>query len=121
MTRRLLIGCCYSTLATVTMTAFGASPGTWTQANLSQPRLRVAATSAGSLAFFAGGFTQTDHDNNSAILGTDIVDVYNANNGSWTTTNLSQPRDYVEASSVEGKAYFVGGWHNGPSSVVDIY
>jgi hypothetical protein len=58
--------------------------------------------------------------------GGNIVDVYDANSGQWSTSELSQSRDVAAAVTVGNKAILAGGTEyrrNGPhaSNVVDIF
>ena len=80
-------------------------------------------------AFFAGGMT-SDHNTS------DIVDIYDASTGMWSTKNLSFPRAFLgggggnsNAATVCGKAYFVNGGKFDPTnsfweerySIIDIF
>ena len=87
-----------------------------TTANLSQARYYLSATTVGNKAFFAGGAHASGYSN--------VVDIYDADTGLWSTDTLSQGRYYLSATSVGSKAIFAGGF--GPpgataSNVVDIY
>jgi hypothetical protein len=58
----------------------------------------------GNLAFFAGGRTgRTDN------TVSNIVDIFNADTGQWSTAALSQSREYLSATSVGDYALFAGG------------
>ncbi|MCP3919045.1 MAG: hypothetical protein GY711_26165 [bacterium] len=92
----------------------------WSTDELSQPRKRLAATSVGSEAIFAGG----------TAFGTysDVVDIFDAATGTWRTDTLSQARGDLAGTSVGQYAIFAGGREStgGPfnanlSDVVDIY
>jgi hypothetical protein len=95
---------------------YNASSNSWTNASLSAPRYELAATSVGSLAFFAGGY-------NTATGASSVVDIYNASSNSWTNTSLSQARYYLVAASAGSLALFAGGATNSSSfsSVVDVW
>ena len=84
-------------------------------ATLSQGRWGPAATSAGSLVFFAGG------DN--GISSSNVVDIYNTSTGIWSTATLSQPRYEPSATSAGNQVFLAGGLTgnaNVESSVVNI-
>ena len=88
---------------------------TWSTARLSVPRRDMAATSAGTKAFFAGGWTGTGEVSA-------VVDIYDAATGVWSTDVLVQPRRNLAATSVGTKALFAGGFGvNVRSPEVDIY
>jgi hypothetical protein len=83
-------------------------------------RTGIGATSAGSLALFAGG------RDGSTLL--DTVDIYDNDTGLWTTENLSVARPLTDraVASVGSLAFFAGGQFTGSvpffwSNVVDIY
>jgi hypothetical protein len=76
--------------------------GSWSTANLSQPR-SPKATSAQSLVFFGGGRNKTG--------GSDRVDIYNVTSGSWTTATLSIPRYDHAVTSSQNLVFFGGGWN----------
>ena len=86
-----------------------------TTAVLSSPRANLAATSAGDLAFFAGG--------NTAAGPSNAVDIFNASTGKWSTATLSSSRSYLTATSVENYAMFAGGTgiNFAGLATVDIY
>lgn len=89
----------------------------WSTATLSEARKGLATTSVSTKVFFAGG----DTDINPYF--SNVVDIYDENDGTWSIANLSQARTNLIATSSNGKAFFAGGdlgWPN-YSSVVDIY
>ena len=97
-------------------------PAAWFISNLSQPRVRLAAATVGSLALFAGG-----HD---AGTMSSVVDVYDASVGkpdnpaAWSTVSLSVARPGLSAVTVGSKVLFAGGanFNTGAAfSTVDIY
>lgn len=55
----------------------------WTVAQLSQPRFGISAVSKDGVVLFAGGSDVPAIP----FLAYDIVDVYHAGTGTWTTTN----------------------------------
>ncbi len=96
--------------------------GQWTTTELSGPRAAmgsaVVETPNGPIALFGGG--------TSAISGpyaTDLVEIYHANTGTWSTANLSQARAHLSAATVGSKVIFAGGItsDNSLSDRVDIY
>jgi len=88
---------------------------THTTTALSQARLNLAATSVGGYALFAGG--RANHVGN-----TNIVDIFNAMTGQWSTATLAQGRYDLAAASVGQYALFAGGYGNGSeTSMVDIF
>jgi hypothetical protein len=96
--------------------------GQWTTTSLSSPRAAmgnaVVETSDGPIALFGGGRTAV-----SGPFATDLVDIYHANTGTWSTANLSQARANLSATTVGHKVIFVGGITNDNvlSDRVDIY
>ncbi len=69
----------------------------------------------GNLAFFAGG-SYADENNS------DVVDIYNAETDTWTTTTLSVARGSLAATAVGDMVIFAGGGAaGGYSDVVDIF
>jgi hypothetical protein len=83
---------------------------------LSQGRSDLTATTAGNLAFFAGGY-------NSDIGFSATVDIYNAATGQWSSAQLSKPRTVLASTAVGNVALFAGGEGADyqSSSTVDIY
>jgi hypothetical protein len=87
----------------------------WSTAVLSSSRNRLAATSVGTRALFAGGY-------DFAGVPVDDVDLYDDSTGTWSTASLSLARGDLAAASVAGKAFFAGGTGAaGASDVVDVY
>ena len=94
---------------------------------LSQGRDRLAATSVGNYAIFAGGRTGPGPYDKSAR-----VDIYDASSGlpptepgAWLPPqSLSQARSHIAATTLGAKAFFAGGGEPVPPDyeyVVDIY
>ena len=53
-----------------------------------------------------------------------VVDIYNTTSGIWSTTNMSQARTFLAATSAGNQVFFAGGCAPGPNvitNVVDIY
>ncbi|HRB39321.1 MAG TPA: T9SS type A sorting domain-containing protein, partial [Bacteroidia bacterium] len=96
---------------------YDVTTGTWTTANLSVPRSRLAATSMGNKIYFGGGI------NNIGVVS-NVVDIYDVVSNTWTTDTLSQARQYLTAAATMGKVFFAGGTDAGlatGSNVVDIF
>jgi hypothetical protein len=89
--------------------------GTWSAANLSEPKRELSAVSAGDFALFAGGYRDT-HSLAS-------LDVFDAATGAWYADALPTGRYLMGSASWADKAFFAGGYANGigPSSRVDVY
>jgi len=100
-------------LAAMALLTTQANAQSWSTATLSVARAPDAAT-AGNKALFAGG---------SDVMSTsDVVDIYEASSGTWTTDTLSAARFLMGTASVGSKALFAGGTDTGSlSDVVDIY
>lgn len=93
---------------------FNASSLSWSVATLSAPRSMLAASSAaGRFALFAGGELAEHEGNTSKADVTDVVDVYDARSGGWSTAALSVPRKKLAATSVGDLAIFGGGYLSG--------
>jgi hypothetical protein len=93
---------------------------TQTTATLSEARYWLAATSAGDLVFFGGGYNATP------FTPSNRVDICNVTSGSWTTATLSVPRGVLAAASSGNLVFFAGGWNgtyasSSVYSTVDIY
>src|SRR5437763_1915378 len=73
-----------------------------TTAVLSAPRWGLAATTLGSSILFAGGVGP-------GLIATQIVDIYDAATGQWSTTTFPARFGARGAASVRGKALFAGG------------
>lgn len=95
-------------------------------ASLSQARSSHAATSVGHRGFFAGGFNSSKYCFGVACNAStsNMVDIYDASSGNWTTAALSQNRFLLAATSVGDLALFGGGANNVNSTLlvtVEIY
>jgi len=87
--------------------------------DLSVPRGDLSATACGEYIFFGGGRTVMS-DGTSAFHTT--VDIFNVNDRSRTTAQLSQARYWLTAGSLGDKVFFAGGMSpSGHSNRVDIY
>jgi len=106
---------------------YNISDGNWSNATLSQPRYYLAATSVGNLVLFGGGQNGTISCTSGISGGcsglSNIVDIYNVTNSTWTSATLSQPRCYLAATSVANRYTLFAGGYNGlePSNIVDIF
>jgi PKD domain/Kelch motif len=93
------------------------TPAALTQiGNLSIARYNMVVASAANKIIFAGG-------NGELVIST-RVDIYDITTGTWTTAELSAPREYMTAVSSGNKIFIAGGYENGSqiiSSRVDIY
>ncbi len=69
-------------------------------------RQAIAATTVGTKAIFAGGLGGIT---NSGI--SNVVDIYDASTGKWSTATLSQARYGLAATTVGTKAIFAGGYN----------
>jgi len=88
---------------------------------LSQARFEPSATANGNKVFFAGGYQNTDRDDN-PIDFTARVDICDALTNTWTTAELSEARFGMAAASIANKIIFAGGYGSGKASNrVDIY
>ena len=110
-----------SSTAPATLGAAVPTPGlSRTTATLSQPREGMTATTVGTKAIFAGGWTESGPSS--------VVDIYDTSTGKWSAAKLSQARYYgMVAATVGTQAIFAGGVTGNSdgrlveSSVVDIY
>jgi ELWxxDGT repeat protein len=96
----------------------------WTSETLSQARFGLSATSVGTKALFAGGQYKLSISGGTINYAySNVVDIYDSSDNSWTISILSQPRANLSATSVGSKAFFGGGFYglNVRSDVVDIY
>jgi hypothetical protein len=84
----------------------GFSEGFSTTAILSQARSGLAAASVKDLVLFGGGGYIY---NNTPIVWSDRVDIFNAISGIWTTASLSVAREDLAAASVKDLVLFGGG------------
>ena len=86
-------------------------------AMLAQGRGFIAATSVGNKALFAGGRTTQSKS------FSDVVDIYDADTGSWSTAWLLEARSFMAATCVGDKAFFAGGGNGSDTctDVVDIF
>lgn len=78
--------------------------------NLSDPR-RPSVAAAGSKVIFAGGANRID-DNCSSwcnTLPSSAIDIYDVITHTWSTSQLSQPRQGIGAVSCGNKMFFAGG------------
>jgi len=95
------------------------SKGLWSEATLSVARILGADAAAvvGTRAYFGGGHVSTG----GGAEMSDVVDVFDAVGGTWSSETLSVPRGYVAAAAVGNTVLFAGGVETGhvPSDVVD--
>ena len=87
---------------------------------MSVAREGLAATSVGNLVFLAGGLIETIGDTN-------LVEIYDVSQNTWSTAALALARSSVVAVSAGPFALFAGGWWSpdpystSEASMVDIY
>jgi hypothetical protein len=68
----------------------------------------MAAATAGDKVLFAGG----SYDEPDGIFNaTDVVDVYDARTGEWSTTHLAEPRAQMAGTTLGGTAMFGAGYN----------
>jgi len=96
------------------------STNTWSTATLSLPRGNLCATSVGAKVFFAGG---SYYDVNQILSSSNVIDIYDNSNNTWSTTTLSFGSFSLSAASISSKAVIAGGYINAStvSDKVDIY
>jgi Kelch motif protein len=73
-----------TTSASDQVDVYDASNGSWSSAQLSQPRWGMAVASVGTQVLFAGG--------SSGGAVSDVVDVYDSATGEWSTGALTAAR-----------------------------
>ena len=84
------------------------------KSKISEKRFDLAATISGEKLFIAGGQTLTQLSS--------VVDIYNLKTKSWSTDNLTYPRNSMQAVSQNGKVFFAGSSGNPEhSNTLDIY
>jgi hypothetical protein len=96
---------------------YDADTDQWSSAQLSAPRVALAATTVGHLALFAGGGSDL-------ATATDAVDIYNGQTNQWSLDHLSQGRNSLAATTIGNLALFGGGALQGgldTSNVVDVF
>lgn len=78
-------------------------------ANLSVARAQLAGTAVKDFVLFAGGYSDAPDSDS------DVVDMYHAPSGSWSTSKLSEGRGVICAVSINtpnaALAFFAGGKH----------
>jgi N-acetylneuraminic acid mutarotase len=97
-----------------TVDIYDVSTNSWSVANLSEPRIGMAAATVGNKVYFAGGYNNGSCSNK--------VDIYDISSGTWSLTALSESKAGISAVSHQNKIYFAGG-SNGIffSNRIDIY
>jgi cyanophycinase-like exopeptidase len=78
----------------------------------------LAAAAAGNKVVFAGG-------SNNGVTATDMVDIFDITNNSWSSARLSEPRMNMSALVNGNLIYFTGGASStsgsGLSNTVDVF
>ncbi len=113
---------------------YNAATGRWSTSTLPQGLAGMAATSVGQEAIFAGGAayssTTLQFGNGTVqrqVAASNLMQIYDATTGTWSTTALPQGLDNMAAVSIGSDAIFAGGLYNnyasdgGYSSAVQIY
>ncbi len=114
-----ILGCLLVTLTLCCLSSPArAADFTHTTATLSEGRTWLAATTVGNKAIFGGGIISFDGN---PFVHSDVVDIYDADTGTWSTASLSEPRGLLGAASVGDRAFFGGGGFFPPTHRVDIY
>lgn len=95
---------------------------TWTLSSLSEPRAFFSnAATVNGKAYFAGGML-VDFITDNIYGFYNIVDIYDANTGKWSTQSLSNAINGNVVIGLGSKLYSAGGrTENGVISTVDIY
>lgn len=107
-----------------TVDLYSLSSDSWSTAALTVPRNAASAASVGGKALIAGGGKLTAGFG--SYFAFDIVDIFDATTGAWTTANLSTGRMFMASTQLGSRAFFAGGISSSapPFSVrtiVDIY
>lgn len=92
-----------ATLSLLATLAFTLPASAQCSDNLSAPRGKLAATSVHDLILFAAG------DDGPGTSAGNVVDIYNATSGTWTSASLNLWRYNLAAASAGGLAFFAGG------------
>jgi hypothetical protein len=101
---------------------YDASNGHWSTATLSQARGDATAAVVGDLAIFAGGASGSTPGIPSYSILSDVVDIYDASTGGWSTAALSEARAGIAATTVGQRVLFAGGQVGfGATETVDIF
>jgi len=87
---------------------------TWSTAELSVPRWKIATIAVGNKIFFAGG-----EYGSGGWRPSKTVDIYNVSTNTWSVDSLSTPRYDIAAATVGNKIFFAGGF-KGEQSLTDI-
>ena len=85
-----------------TVDIYDNSNNSWSTATLSQARMDITATTAGSKIYFAGGFI-------GGINASKTIDIYDVVTNSWSVSSLQQPRTWMASIFAGGKIFWAGG------------
>jgi len=99
---------------------YDVSTNTWSETNLSKPRMGLAAVTVGNKVLFSGGYEATnDYD----IRVSKVIDVYDVSTNEWSVDSLQEGRAFHDAVEVNGKVYFAGGENSyqGRVNTVEVY
>lgn len=86
-----------------TVDIYDIATGSWSVTQLSVPRSAIAATTAGTKAYFAGGL-----DSNATGVSK-VIDVYDAATGQWSTMQLRDAKRGAAAVTRGDEVIFAGG------------
>jgi len=81
----------------------------WTQATLSSPRAGLTSATLGNKVYFIGGGNY-NISTNFLNTSTNIVDIFNADNGTWTAGTLNKNRTQHACAAWGNKIAVGGGW-----------
>ena len=95
------------------------STGLWSTASLSVPRILGFSGAAviGTKAFFCGGHTSASGGPNMS----DVIDIYDAQTGLWSTATLPADRGYMGVTALGNTLLCAGGQATGFASSADVY
>ena len=103
--------------------AIATATAQWTTLQLPTPRTLMEGVYAKGKVYFAGGYQQIAP----TFVASSVVDIYDISTGTWSSTNLSQPRINIGGTVLGDSILFVGGTtldasgNAELSTVMDIY
>lgn len=103
--------------------AIATATAQWTTLQLPTPRTLMEGVYAKGKVYFAGGYQQIAP----TFIASSVVDIYDIGTGTWSSTNLSQPRINIGGTVLGDSILFVGGTtfdasgNAELSTVMDIY
>lgn len=99
--------------------ALSASLVASTLSDLSAPKARLSATTVGSLAIFAGGYSSSKASA-AASDTSDIIDIYDTNLVQTSALSLSVKRGELASTAIGDYALFAGGYDLANEATVDV-